>query len=85
VFCLSKPVCRTGHGQHGDYLFGWKDDSLQRALDGLAAGKCNNAVCPPIAVQSNANAMACKKQATVVEDVGATFNWLTKIPGAHIM
>ena len=45
----------------------------------------NNAVCPPIAVQSNANAMACKKQATVVEDVGATFNWLTEIPGAHIM
>ena len=83
LFRLSNIACSTGHGQHGDYLFGWKDDALQRAIDGMAAGKCNNAYCPPLKTQSNAEAMACKKEAAIKEDVGASNGWITEIPGAH--
>jgi hypothetical protein len=75
----------TGHGQHGDYLFGWKDDALQRGMDGLAAGKCFNNVCPALTVQSNQKAMACKKQAAVNEDVGVAGGWLKEVPGVQHM
>ena len=57
---------RTGYGQHGDYLFGWKDDSLQKAMDALPSGKCANANCSVLKVQSAAAAKACKKAQQVL-------------------
>lgn len=57
---------RTGHGQHGDYMFGWKGDSLQRAMD----ARCNNAVCEGVLLrQSNQDAMKCSIPQTMKEDV----------------
>jgi len=53
-------------------------------MDGLAAGKCQNAVCPLLTTQPNPKAMACKKEAAVKEDVGAADGWITEIPGAYI-
>ncbi len=63
-------------------FFGWKDDALQRGMDGLASGKCYNNVCPSLKVQSNQEAMKCKKDPAVKEDVGVTGNWIQAIPGA---
>jgi hypothetical protein len=71
----------TGFGQHGDYLFGWKDDSLQKAMDALPSGKCANANCNVLKVQSAKDAMACKKKQQAVEDVGVAGNWLKELPG----
>ncbi|KAI6081545.1 hypothetical protein F4821DRAFT_248981 [Hypoxylon rubiginosum] len=64
----------SGFSQHGDYVFGWKDDSLQRAMD----NRCNGAVCSALKVQSAEDAMKCTKQRVVEEDYDG---WVTEIPG----
>ncbi|KAF2971829.1 hypothetical protein GQX73_g1735 [Xylaria multiplex] len=63
-----------GVSQHGDYVFGWQGDSLQRAMD----ARCNGAVCGQLETQSSESAMKCTKSRTVQEDIDG---WLTDIPG----
>ena len=46
---------RSGFGQHADYVFGWKGDSLQRAMD----GKCMGASCANLKAQTIDNAKKC--------------------------
>ena len=56
----------TGYGQHGDYVFGWKDDSLQSAMDTsgcFGAGKCGKAN-----VQKIDKAKSCSVKKVVSED-----------------
>ncbi|RYP39861.1 hypothetical protein DL767_001980 [Monosporascus sp. MG133] len=65
----------TGYGIHGDYLFGWKGDALQRAMD----GHCANDRCPPLQRQTDQAAIACTKAQTYPEDIGD--NWLSALPG----
>ncbi|KAI0382461.1 hypothetical protein F5Y04DRAFT_46462 [Hypomontagnella monticulosa] len=63
-----------GFSQHGDYVFGWKDDSLQRALD----KRCTGDVCSELKIQTPEEAMKCTKDPVVKEDYGG---WLTSLPG----
>jgi hypothetical protein len=54
----------TGYGQHGDYVFGWKGDSLQRAMD----GGCLGASCNGLKTQSVEEANKCSVPGRVRED-----------------
>jgi hypothetical protein len=61
----------TGHGAHGDYLFGWKGDALQRGMDQLGS-KCGSEYCDQVlTIQSGEAAIACTKAQQAKEDVGS--------------
>jgi len=63
---LELNIHRTGHGQHGDYVFGWKGDSLQRAQD----ARCNVDVCEGVLLRQSAeDSMKCTIPQTMKEDV----------------
>lgn len=63
----------TGYGNHGDYVFGWKGDSLQKAMD----ADCN-INCPQLKSQSIAAGNKCAQSQKVPEDIDG---WLTELPG----
>lgn len=64
---------RTGYGQHADYVFGWKGDSLQKAMD----ANCN-VNCPQLRSQSVQAANQCKQNQKVAEVIDG---WLPHLPG----
>ncbi|KAI1089487.1 hypothetical protein F5B19DRAFT_376322 [Rostrohypoxylon terebratum] len=65
---------KDGYSQHGDYVFGWEGDSLQRAMN----ARCNGAVCNVLKTQSSEAAMKCTKSRVVEEDIDG---WTKSIPG----
>ncbi|KAF2007294.1 hypothetical protein P154DRAFT_480041 [Amniculicola lignicola CBS 123094] len=65
-----------GSAAHGDYVFGWKDNSLQLAMD----NNCNlNGDCPKAGLTKQADSVysACKKPQQAVESVDG---WLKAMP-----
>jgi hypothetical protein len=63
----------TGYSTHADYLFGWKNDSLQKAMDG------NNYVRAPTLTKQG---IAAQNKCTVMDMVGEKVDgWLEELPG----
>ena len=57
-------LARTGYGNHADYVFGWKGDALQRALDSPCYVNC-----PTLETQGTASMNACKVDKVVDDDI----------------
>ncbi|KAF1960991.1 hypothetical protein CC80DRAFT_513675 [Byssothecium circinans] len=69
---------QTGYANHGDYVFGWKNDALQNILDtSCYARDCGGK-------QQNIAAMnkCAGLPKTVDEDIGEG-TWLAELPGNH--
>ncbi|KAG9232270.1 hypothetical protein BJ875DRAFT_428040 [Amylocarpus encephaloides] len=64
----------TGYGQHGDYVFGWQEGVLQKAMD---AG-CFGASCKALKTQAFTAANKCAVPDTVREPVEG---WIPRLPG----
>lgn len=65
-----------GPAAHGDYVFGWEGDSLQKAMD----NKCDldkDCKAAGLTKQQPATYNACKKKQQAVEDVNG---WLKEMP-----
>jgi hypothetical protein len=65
----------NGYGTHADYMFGWKGDSLQRAMD---KSECFYDGCGSIKKQDMKEANKCAVKDMVGEQVEG---WLEKLPG----
>jgi len=72
---------KTGFGNHGDYVFGWKGDALQKALD---SSNCNsdllgNALnCPALKSQTIQQGNKCTVKRSVNEVLDG---WMHELPG----
>jgi hypothetical protein len=78
IFSMGDP---TGFGQHGDYVFGWEGDSLQRAMDQCTdpAGRPDN--CHALTVQTDQTINSCSQRAQVNEGVEGLY--LPALPGCN--
>ncbi|KAH8892763.1 hypothetical protein GQ53DRAFT_646079 [Thozetella sp. PMI_491] len=65
---------KTGYGQHGDYVFGWKDNTLQTAMD----SQCYLRNCTQLTAQEPKVKNQCQVPVTVGEAVDG---WLGELPG----
>ncbi|EJT70240.1 hypothetical protein GGTG_12413 [Gaeumannomyces tritici R3-111a-1] len=66
-----------GYGTHADYVFGWKGDSLQRAMDSSCMFQaCENG--RPLKSQAVNPMNNCKVKSQVTEDIDG---WLKHLPG----
>jgi hypothetical protein len=71
----------TGYGQHGDYVFGWEGDALQRAMDSCFDTLGLPESCSTLKQQSDADMNNCKLKTVIDERVEGAV--LPSLPGCN--
>ncbi|KAF5331266.1 hypothetical protein D9611_013095 [Ephemerocybe angulata] len=71
----------TGFGQHGDYIFGWEGDSLQRAMDNCHDGFGWPEACPELTILSDEDINKCVQRPRVDEVVEG--GYIKELPGCN--
>ncbi|KAF9523132.1 hypothetical protein CPB83DRAFT_821895 [Crepidotus variabilis] len=71
----------TGYGLHGDYLFGWEGDSLQRAMDNCLDAFGTPEACSELTVLSDDEINQCAQPPQVDEVVEGQY--LPALPGCN--
>jgi len=76
---------RTGYGQHGDYVFGWEGDSLQRTMDKCLDGFGTPEACSELTVLTDDEINKCVQQAQVNEKTEGEckFGCFCALPSVH--
>ena len=82
---MSSGSSNNGWGTHADYMFGWKGDALQRAMDSSCMFQaCENG--KPLKSQSVANMNKCAAKKLVDEDIdGCKFSPGATSQGSKLM
>jgi len=70
----------SGYGNHADYVFGWKGDALQRAMDADCSSDLfsDDIKCTTLKRQTIAQANSCTKSNSVPDKLDG---WVTELPG----
>ncbi|KAF6743955.1 WSC domain-containing protein [Ephemerocybe angulata] len=71
----------TGYGHHGDYMFGWEGDSLQRAMDNCLDYAGHPQDCTELTMQSDEDMYNCRVPSLVDEVVEGKY--LPALPGCN--
>ncbi|EAU85071.2 hypothetical protein CC1G_04167 [Coprinopsis cinerea okayama7 len=71
----------TGYGHHGDYLFGWEDGALQRAMDNCLDIFGRPEDCTELTLQTDEEMNACTLPSQVDEQVEG--GYLPELPGCN--
>ncbi|KAJ3536620.1 hypothetical protein NMY22_g5956 [Coprinellus aureogranulatus] len=71
----------TGFGQHGDYVFGWEGDSLQRAMDNCKDEFGHPDLCKELTLLTDEEMNSCTLPPLVPEKVEGEY--LSALPGCN--
>ncbi|KAF5334795.1 hypothetical protein D9611_012908 [Ephemerocybe angulata] len=77
VYSMGDP---TGFGHHGDYMFGWEGDALQRAMDICTEFNGDIRYCKELSVQGDEGVNGCTLKSVVNEPIEG---YLDRLPGCN--